>query len=324
MAYSADDFVERKVDDLAEIQSLVDGWPTVWINVIGLGSEEVLRGLGDIFDLHRLTLEDIVNLGQRAKVEAHRDHLFMVARMAPAGDETETEQLSLLLGRKTVLTFQEHEGDCFDEVRTRIRGAGRVLRSSGADYLAYALLDAVIDAYFPVLGTIHDELEALEDEVLSAPERDTVHKIHDVKRRLQAIRRDLGPHREAVNSLLRESGGFVSDGTMVYLRDCYDHVLRVIERSDSDRELCSDLMNTYLSSVSNRMNEVMKVLTIIATIFIPLGFVAGLYGMNFNPAISAWNMPELNWVYGYPFALGLMALLGLGLVWFFWRKGWFD
>jgi magnesium transporter len=324
MAYGPDEFVEQVVDSPSEIEGFLAKWPVAWVNVDGLGSEAALRQLAEVFGFHRLALEDVVNLGQRAKVERHDEHLFVVARLAPSELEAESEQLSLFLGRQVVVTFQERSGDCFHEVRTRIRAAGRMIRSSGADYLAYALLDAVIDAYFPILETAHDELEALEVEVLEDPERETVHRIHRVKGRLQVLRREIGPHREAINALLRDAEDFVTPATAIYLRDCYDHVLWVIERLEAYREQCADLMGTYLSSVSNRMNEVMKVLTIIATIFIPLSFIAGLYGMNFDPAVSRWNMPELGWTYGYPLALGAMAAVGLGLVWYFWRKGWFD
>lgn len=324
LAYGREEYVEREIDGPAEIGAFLAAWPTVWVNVDGLGSEAVLSRLGELFGFHRLALEDVLSLGQRAKVERHGDHLFVVARMAPAEPGADSEQLSLFLGRQGVVTFQERPGDCFAEVRARIRGGGRMIREAGADYLAYALLDAVIDGYFPVLELANDELEELEAEVLEAPERRTVHRIHGLKGRLQTLRREVGPHREVVSSLLRDCEDFVTPPTAVYLRDCYDHVLWVIERLDAYRDQCADLMGTYLSSVSNRMNEVMKVLTIIATIFIPLSFIAGLYGMNFDPEASAWNMPELGWTYGYPLALGAMAAVGLGMVWYFWRKGWFD
>jgi magnesium transporter len=324
IAYGPEEYVEQEIQSAAEISAFLSAWPVVWVNVDGLGSEALLLQLGELFHFHRLALEDVVNLGQRAKVERHGDHLFVVARMAPAELAAESQQLSLFLDHRSVMTFQEQSGDCFDEVRTRIRAAGRQIRSSGADYLAYALIDAVIDAYFPVLEALHDKLEELEIEVLESPARDTVQKIHHVKGRLQLLRREIGPHREAINALLRDLDDFVTPATAVYLRDCHDHVLWVIERLEAYREQCGDLMGTYLSSVSNRMNEVMKVLTIIATIFIPLSFIAGLYGMNFNPSVSAWNMPELDWAYGYPMALGLMGAVGVGLVWYFWRKGWFD
>ncbi len=324
IAYGPEEVVEVDAPSVGELSGYLDDWPVVWINVDGLGDEQKLRSLAEVFGLHRLALEDVVSLGQRAKVEPYGDRLFVVARMPVEGAPDETEQLSLFLGDGFVLTFQERRGDCFDPVRERIRQGKPVLRRSGPDYLAYALIDAVIDAYFPVLEQVGNGLELLDNEVLESPQKDTVSKIHAVKHRLQSLRRSIGPHREAINSLLRDSAEFVQPETAIYLRDCYDHLLRLSERVDVYREQCADLMSTHLTVVSHRMNEVMKVLTIIATIFIPLGFIAGLYGMNFNPEISRWNMPELNWVLGYPFALLVMALLAGGMVIYFRNKGWFD
>lgn len=315
---------EEEVTAVGELQKYLDEWPVAWINVDGLGDEATLRALGELFGLHRLALEDVVSLGQRPKVEPYEDYLFVVARMPAQESSEETEQLSLFLGERFVLTFQELSGDCFDGVRARIRQGRAVIRRSGPDYLSYALIDSVVDAYFPLVEEVGEELERLDDEVLQSPQRDTVSKIHAAKHRLQALRRAIGPHREAINSLIRDSASFVTPETSIYLRDCYDHLLRLSERVDVYREQCADLMSTYMTMVSNRMNEVMKVLTIIATIFIPLSFVAGLYGMNFNPEVSPWNMPELDWVYGYPIALGVMAVLAGGMVLYFWRKGWFE
>ena len=324
IAYGPDGLTEEPIDRVDELSRYLQEWPVTWINVDGLGDEQTLRALGELFGLHRLTLEDVVSHGQRPKVEAYDDYLFIVVRMPSQSSAYETEQLSLLLGDRFVLSFQEQSGDCFDGVRTRLRQGKAVIRRSGADYLTYALVDSVIDAYFPVLEQVGDDLERLDDEVLERPQRDTVSRIHAAKHHLQALRRGIGPHREAINALIRDSAEFVTPETTIYLRDCYDHLLRLFERVEVYREQCADLMNLYLTMVSNRMNEVMKVLTIIATIFIPLGFVAGLYGMNFNPEISGWNMPELGWTFGYPFALALMALLAGGMVLYFWRKGWFD
>jgi magnesium transporter len=324
IAYGPDEVTEQLVTQPAELAAYMDAWPVTWINVDGLGDEETLRTLGEHFGLHRLALEDVVSLGQRPKVEPYENCLFVVARMPAQGGSEDTEQLSLFLGEKFILTFQERSGDCLDGVRARIRQSKTVIRRSGPDYLAYALIDAVVDAYFPVLEQVGEELELLDDEVLESPQRDTVSKIHGVKHRLQALRRAIGPHREAINALLRDSADFVKPETAIYLRDCYDHLLRLSERVEVYREQCADLMSTYLTMVSNRMNEVMKVLTILATIFIPLSFVAGLYRMNFNPELSRWNMPELTWIFGYPFALTVMAVMTGGLVLFFWRKGWFD
>ncbi len=324
IAYGPDGLAEEQVAETGQLSRYPAGWSVVWTNVDGLGDEATLRELGEHFGLHRLALEDVVSLGQRPKVEIYENCLFAVARMPVEEPSEETEQISLFLGEKFILTFQERSGDCFDGVRARIRQGRTAIRRSGPDYLAYALIDAVIDAYFPVVEQVGEELDLLDEEVLESPQRDTVSKIHGVKHRLQALRRAIGPHREVINALLRDSEDFIEPETAIHLRDCYDHLLRLSERVEVYREHCADLMSSYLTIVSNRMNEVMKVLTIIATIFIPLSFVAGLYGMNFNPEISRWNMPELNWFLGYPFALVVMALLAGGMVLFFWRKGWFD
>ncbi|MDX1502514.1 MAG: magnesium/cobalt transporter CorA [Thermoanaerobaculia bacterium] len=321
-AYDPGMLVEREVA-IDELKELIDAHEKVWVDVEGLGSEAVLQSLAESLELHKLALEDVVNLGQRAKVEPYQEDLFIVVR-SPIGSSGATEQLALILGPGYLLTFQERRGDCFEPVRVRLRhGKGR-LRGAGLDYLTYALVDAVIDSYFPVVEEIADELERLEADVLEDPDRKTVSAIHDVKRRIQGLRRAIWPHREALNTLLRDAGAFVSEETLLYLRDCYDHTIRIAEMIDAQRDHCTDLMATYLSVVSNRMNEVMKVLAIIGTIFIPLGFIAGLYGMNFDPDVSPWNMPELSWFLGYPYALGLMGLTVLGMMAFFWRKGWFK
>jgi magnesium transporter len=318
-AYGPDGLTETTAIDPGSLRGLVGTQPVIWANVDGLGDEATLRQVGDAFGLHRLVLEDVVNVHQRPKAEAYDTGIFVVAHMPSNGS---TEQVSFFLGEGFLLTFQERAGDCFDGVRHRLQNEHAVIRRSGADYLCYALLDALIDAYFPVVEKGSDDLEALEEEVLDEVTKGTVSRIHVTKRHLQDLRRIIGPHREVINSLLRDAGAFVKPETMIYLRDCYDHVLRLTERVEVYREQCADLLSTYLSLVSNRMNEVMKVLTIFATVFMPLGFIAGLYGMNFNPSVSRWNMPELNFVFGYPMALGVMALTAIGLVVYFKRKNW--
>ncbi len=322
MAFGPEGYVEREIEDPEEARTEFERWPVTWVNVDGLGDEATLRRLAEIFGIHRLALEDVVSLGQRAKVEPYQDYLFVVGRM-PAGEPGETEQLSLFLGAHFVLTFQERSGDCFEAVRERIRHGKGLLRGAGSGYLTYALLDSLIDGYFPVLEAVSETLEAIEDEVLGEPEAATISRIHAIKRSLVSMRRAIWPHREAINALSRDAGDFVSEETVVHLRDCYDHTVQIVELVEAYREAASDLMGTYLSAVSNRMNEVMKVLTIIATIFIPLSFIAGLYGMNFDREVSPWNMPELGWYFGYPFALGGMAAIGVGMVVYFWRRGWF-
>lgn len=321
MAYRPDEFCEKEIE-VDQISGYLDRWPVVWVDVVGLGDEGVLRRLGEIFAVHRLALEDVVNLGQRAKAEDYERDLFVVVR-SPGGSEAGPGQITLLQGPGFVLSFQEGKGDNFDGIRRRIRhGRGRI-RRAGSDYLTYALVDAVIDSYFPVLEEIAETLETLEQEVLSSPDQETVSRIYEVKRRLLGLRRTISPHREALNSLIRDAGDKISEETGLYFRDTYDHCVRIIEVVDSQRDMCSDLMATYLSVVSNRMNEVMKVLSIIGTIFIPLGFIAGLYGMNFDPEASPFNMPELGWYLGYPFALMLMGSVSVGLILYFWKRGWF-
>jgi len=259
---------------------------------------------------------------QRPKVERYEDCLFLVARMMSLGERLDSEQISIYLGSGFVLTFQERVGDCLDPVRHRIReGAGRI-RSQGADYLAYALLDAVIDHYFPVLEELGERLEALEDEVLRHPSPAVISRIHAAKRDLLALRRVVWPQRESLHWLLREPIPLLAEDTRLHLRDCYDHVAHVMDMVETFRELASGLVDAYQSSLSNRMNEVMKVLTIIATIFIPLSFLAGLYGMNFSAESSPWNMPELRFYFGYPLALALMAVVAGVMLIYFRRKGW--
>ena len=322
MAYGPDALVEKKYDSVRQVPQFLKEHPVTWVNVDGLGDTGVLRNLGKTFGLHRLALEDVVNVHQRAKVESYADHHFIIVRMVLLGERLNTEQFSMFVGSGYVLTFQETRGDCFDLVRERLRKGGGKIRRTGPDYLAYALLDALIDAYFPVLEDYGERLDTMEDEVICMPRQDAIFRIQDVKRDLLALRRAVWPLREAVNSLVRDESDHFKDDTKIYLRDCYDHLVQVLDMVETYRELGSGLMDVYLSSLSNRMNEVMKVLTVIATIFIPLTFVAGIYGMNFNAEKSPWNMPELAWYWGYPACLGIMVVIAVVLVGMFWRKGW--
>jgi magnesium transporter len=322
MAYGAEGFVEQEVEQLDRISQLLHEWPVTWVNVVGLGDMETIRKLGEIFGLHQLSLEDVVNVHQRAKVELYQEYAFVVARMPAQSENMETEQVSLFLGEGFVLTFQERTGEAFDLVRDRIRKNLGLLRKRAQDYLAYALLDAVVDAYFPMLEQYGERLEGIEQEVVAEPDKSTITRIYQIKRDLMGLRRAVWPLRDAVNTLVRDSRQLVGDEARIYLRDCYDHTVQIIEMLETYRETASGLLDFYLSSLSNRMNEVMKVLTIIATIFIPLSFIAGLWGMNFSTESSPWNMPELRWYWGYPSALGVMAAVALGLLYFFYRKGW--
>jgi magnesium transporter len=323
LVYDAERCEEAVLDTPDAYQDYRRDWPMLWADVEGLGDADVVQRVGDVFGLHRLALEDVLNTYQRAKTEEYSDHVFVVARMTLLDHgELHSEQIGLFVGRGWLVTFQERPGDCFDPVRDRIRQARGRIRVGGPSYLAYALLDAIVDNYFPVLEHYGERLEDLEDDVVQNPTPDVVNAIRSIRRDLLGLRRAVWPMREAIGALMREGNAFVDDETRVYLRDCYDHTIQVIDLLENYREIASGLMDVYLSSVSNRMNEIMKVLTIIATVFIPLTFVVGVYGMNFNTSVSRWNMPELAWRWGYPAVWGVMLLIALGLFLYFRRKRW--
>jgi magnesium transporter len=322
MGYGPEELHEEEVRDLATLAAMRGKWPVLWVNVDGVRNAETIARLGEIFGLHRLALEDVTSVHQRPKAESYGECLFVVARMIFSDGRLGTEQISMFLARDFLLTFQERPGDCFDPVRDRIRkGQGRI-REMGHDYLAYSLLDSLVDSYFPVLEDYGERLEDLEKEVITVSDEKTITLILGTKRDLLTLRRTLWPMRDLFNSLLRDTTAHFAAETQIYLRDCYDHTFQVIDMLETFRESASGLLDVYLSSVSNRMNSVMKVLTIIATIFMPLSFIAGVYGMNFSPQKSPWNMPELNWYWGYPFALTLMLLVLAGMLYFFRRKRW--
>ena len=299
-----------------------------WVDVRGLGSEDVLIKLGQVFNLHLLVLEDVVNVPQRPKVEDYKNHLVIITRMVipdPDGKGFRSEQVSLILGKHYLLTLQEESSiDCFDPVRTRIRGSKGSIRQRGTDFLGYALWDAIIDGFFPVLEDFGERIEDLEDEVVHNPSQQTLGKIYQIKRDLLTLRRSIWPQRDAINALIRDKSPLLSEDVIVYFRDCYDHTVQIIDVIETYRELTTGLMDVYLSAVSNKMNEIMKLLTVISTIFIPLTFIAGVYGMNFNPEASPFNMPELNWYLGYPACWAIMIVVASSLIIFFWRKGWFN
>ncbi len=331
MAYGPDSYMEVEITDPTRLTDYLDKHRVTWVDIDGLGDEATLRKVGQLFEIHPLALEDVVNVHQRPKIEEYFGHLFLVCRQISLvregegnhiSEHVETEQLSLFLGTGFLLTFQERPGDCLDPVRERIRTTKGRVRTQGVDYLAYALIDATIDHVFPVLERFGEWLEALEDEVLAKPTRATMARIHDVKRELLVVRRAMWPLREVLNTLIREEAGPFSADTRLYLRDAYDHVIQVIDVVETYRELASGLIELYMSSVSNRMNDVMKMLTIISTIFIPLTFIVGVYGMNFEPSAGPWSMPELKWQYGYVVTLGGMGFIAALMVYYFVRKGW--
>lgn len=325
IAYGQQAFIERKVEKVDELRDLRDHWPVVWVDVEGLGDTSTIAALGELFGLHLLALEDVVNTHQRAKVDDYGECLFVIARMASYHERLDTEQLSLFVGPGFVLTLQDKPGgDSLEPVRERIRkGQGRI-RTAGADYLAYSLLDAVIDGYFPVLDQYAERLEHLDEQVAERDPRESMVQIHEMRGELLMLRRAIWPHREALSALARDIHPLIADETRLHLRDCLDHVVTIIDLTETYREMCSDLRDYYLATVSNRTNEIMKMLTLIATVFMPLTFIVGLYGMNFSPDHSPWNMPELRWYYGYPFALVLMGVVAAWMVWWFRRQGWLS
>ncbi len=320
--YSATDIQERDLKSPQEIAALREPGSILWINVDGIGDPQWLHAIGESFGLHPLALEDAVHVHQRAKVEEYDDHLFIVVRMIAPSDRLSTEQVSLFLGKDFVVTVQELPGgDCLDSVRQRLRTSQGRIRRSGPDYLVYALIDAVIDSYFPVLERYGEELDAL-DASADGASPDLFDRLHTIRQELLQLRRAAWPHRDALNLLQRHESDLIAEGTRIFFRDCYDHSIQIIDVLETQREMCADMRDLVLTMVGQRTNDIMRVLTIMSTIFIPLSFIAGVYGMNFDTQASAWNMPELGWKFGYPFALGIMATTAGVLLVFFYRKGW--
>ena len=317
--YDEANFIEQ---ELAGVEACIPykNKPTVtWINVDGVHNVPLLEKLGDCFGLHRLVMEDIMNTYQRPKMEDFGEYLYVVFKMLTSGKngETVTEQISLILGENYVLSFQEGvEGDVFNLIRERIRNSKGRIRKMGADYLAYSLLDAVVDNYFVVLEAFGDKIELIETELIENPTQKTVQKLYQLKRELIFLHNAVWPLREAVSALGKHESALIREATSPYLKDVYDHVIHVIDSVDIYREMLSSMLDMYLSSVSNRLNEVMKVLTVISLIFMPITFIAGVYGMNFK------YMPELEWHWGYPSVLLVMVGISILMIFYFKRKKW--
>ena len=324
--YSPDSFEERTLAHPDEVKAFIRKWPLTWLNVDGLGDEATLRSIGEIFNIHPLALEDIADTSQRAKVEQYDNRAtFIVVPMPhPVEHEHEftTEQLCLYLGEHFVVSFQQTApGDCLEVIRERIRHKKGRVRTSNAAYLAYALVDTVIDAFFPIVSTMGDSLDELEARIMEESKSSQIFDIRAVKVNLMRVRRAVWPMRDAILNMTNMDQVWGAD-LRPYLRDATDHVARLMDLIETDRMMASDLMELYLNSASNRLGEVNKFLTVVATIFIPVGAIASIYGMNFDMEKSAWNMPELRWTYGYPFALGLMFTVATTFLFVFWRRGW--
>jgi magnesium transporter len=326
--YNEDHVHEHKLGSIDDARKyLIDDQATVtWIDVRGIDHRATFERLGEIFNLHPLALEDVVNAPQRPKSDEYPTQQLLITRMANVDEkgDLQTEQLAILFGKGFVLTVQEEPRmDCLDPVRARIRSGRGSIRRLGADYLAYALFDAVIDGFYPVLESYGERLEELELMVsdLNRPTT-TSTEIFQMKRDLLTLRRAIWPQRDLLSSLLRDHSPHISADTRVYLRDTYDHAVQIIDMVETFREIASGLMDLFMTGVSHRLNEVMKVLTVLSTIFLPMTFIAGVYGMNFDTEVSPVNMPELKWWLGYPVSIVLMGGSASGLLYYYWRKGW--
>jgi magnesium transporter len=317
--YDEQSFQEEQPSNIEECFPFKETPTVTWINIDGIHEVSIIEKLGDRFDLHPLILEDILHTAQRPKFEDYDNHLFIVLKMLRCAGErrrVQSEQVSIVVGRNFVISFQESIGDVFEPVRDRIRKARGRIRKMSPDYLAYSLLDAVVDGYFSVLETTGEKIESLEEQLAKEPTDRIPQRIHSLKREMIFLRKSIWPLRELISNLQRSESALISEETGIYLRDVYDHTIQVIDTVESYRDIVSSLLDIYLSSISNRMNSVMKVLTIIATIFIPLTFVAGVYGMNFK------YMPELEWRWGYALALLVMLAIAAGMIVYFRKRKW--
>lgn len=316
IAYSKDKCEEVEADELSQIKKLLAKFDTVWVSVRGLGDEATLHEIGDAFALHPLALADVV-APQRPKTESYEgEQLFICSAPRIDGEELTTQHVGIVLAKKYVLTFEEKDNLLLDPVRKRLREGAGVLRASGSDHLGYAIIDLIVDAYYPVLEVFADRIEELEEQVIARPQPKQLERVHHVKRSLLMVRRQVWPLRDALGTLIRDPIPMVTDSARVYLRDTYDHTIQIAEMSELYRELVGELTNTYLSVLGNRTNDVMRVLTVVTTIFIPLTFIVGVYGMNFE------FMPELHSHLGYPITLGAMLTMAIVMLIYFRRRGW--
>jgi magnesium transporter len=317
--YDELNFQEKQVLDISECFQFKTTPTVTWINIDGIHQIDIIEKLGQQFELHPLILEDILNTGQRPKFEDFEKCIFVVLKMLSYDDQKQrtcSEQVSLVLGTNFVISFQEKVGDVFEPIRDRIRNAKSRVRKMGPDYLAYSLLDAVVDNYFVILEKLGEKVESMEEELVAEPTEETLRQIHSLKREMIFLRKSVWPLRELINGLQKSEFLLIKESTQVYLRDVYDHTIQIIDTIESLRDTVSGMLDVYLSSLSNRMNAVMKVLTIIATIFIPLTFIAGIYGMNFK------YMPELEWRWGYGIVVLVMAVVAVSMLLYFRRKKW--
>lgn len=317
--YDENQFEEKDDRTIGECFPFKDKPTITWMNIDGLHQVDIIEKIGKNFDFHPLLLEDILNTEQRPKIEDFETHIYIVLKMLYYDDITNeiiSEQVSIIFGQNFVISFQEKEGDVFNPIRERIRtGKGRI-RKMGTDYLAYSLIDAIVDSYFIILEKLGENIEDVEETMIANPTPETLHAIHRLKRKMISLRKSVWPLREVVSALERSDSSLIQEPTRIYLKDVYDHAIQVIDTVETFRDVLSGMLDVYLSSISNKMNEIMKVLTIIATIFIPLTFIAGVYGMNFE------YMPELKWRWGYSVVWFVMLIIGISMLVYFRKKKW--
>lgn len=315
--YNSAEFIKKELKEPEEAIALKNKEGVLWINIDGLQQTEIIERIGNLYDIHPLVLEDIVNTGQRPKIEDYDNFSFIVLKMIYEDKiELTAEQISIILGENFVISFQEKEGDVFENVRKRIMNGKSKIRNMGADYLAYSLIDSVVDNYFIILERLGERIEYLEEELVLNPEKNILREIHKLKSELLYLRKSIWPLREVIGYLYRGEIPLISRDILVYFRDVYDHSVQIIDTLETYRDMVAAMIDIYLSSVSNKMNEIMKMLTIIATIFIPLTYIAGVYGMNFK------YMPELEWRWGYFSIMAIMAIIAIIMIIYFRRKKW--
>ena len=323
--YNESFFEEKKIENLSDLKSVKENDKVSWINVCGLNDIKKLEEIGNIFDIHPLVLEDILNVYHHPKMDEFEEYLFLILKMVSYDNSVnrlEIEHVCFILGKNYFITFQEKEGDVFDLIRDRIRTNKGKIRKLKRDYLMYRLIDSIVDNYLSVLENYNEQIEDLEDELMLLPDNIDLDPIHQLRKEIIKLRRIMSPLSEIIHSFQKEKFLFIQKGTIVFFGDLYDHTKLAVETTENFRELISGLLQIYLSGMSHRMNNIMKLLTIVSTIFIPLTFIVGVYGMNFNPESSTWNMPELHWKYGYPVIMFLMLLVAAGLIFFFKKKKW--
>lgn len=325
-SYDENQFEEKKVENIEELISLKDKAKTLWLNIAGLHDVNIIEKVNEIFGVHSLVIEDILNVNHSPKIEEHEDFLVLILKMIDfdkVKQDLNIEQISIILGKNYVITFQENIGDVFDVIRERIQTAKGRIRKAGADYLMYRLLDSIVDNYFITLECVDDKIEFVEEKLLEATEDAYLKEIHNLRKDILKLRRAVYPMRDMTYFLQRGENPLIQKTTLLFMRDLYDHIANNIETIENYREIINGVLEVHLTNASHRMNQVIKLLTMISTIFIPLTFIVGIYGMNFNTQVSIFNMPELNWKFGYLFIMFIMLAIAVSLVIFFKRKKWF-